>query len=155
MLVLPRDGAGNPSTVHWAQHPDLLNTTSLLYQAQCGDYRSETNPMGYISGPRMVANNARHEGGALQSHWSCYSEAQQRPDLNPGVVGENLIGPPSERYQDFFNRATASVTKAIGDISMVTKPEPPNSAWRCDATGCEFQGKRNVHDPGGTYAPCS
>jgi hypothetical protein len=41
--------------------PDLQNTSSAFYQAQCGNYNAQTAPNLFISGANLLADATRHE----------------------------------------------------------------------------------------------
>jgi len=72
--------------------PDLQNTSSAFYKAQCGNYNATTHPNGFISGSNLLTNTNRHESGTIQSHYENYVTAQNNPSNNLGTVAEKMTG---------------------------------------------------------------
>jgi hypothetical protein len=65
-------------------NPDLENTSSTFYLKQCGNYNSQTNPSGCISGSNLLAQTRRHEyNSTTQSHYAFYSNSISGTN-NPG-----------------------------------------------------------------------
>jgi len=127
------DGNG-PTAYYWTMSPDLQNTASTFYQAQCGNY-SQTNPNGFISGANLNANTVRHESGTIQSHYGNYVAAQNIPTNNLGTVAESIVGLTDPTT--LANNATSTLNGKQNTITTATQVEP------CDVThnaSCVFQG---------------
>ncbi|HEV2987440.1 MAG TPA: hypothetical protein VG759_03290, partial [Candidatus Angelobacter sp.] len=84
------DGSGATS-YYYTVAPDLQNTGSTFYMAQCGNYNAQTNPNGFISGANLLANTTRHESGAVQSHYQNYVVAQNINGNNVGSSAESFV----------------------------------------------------------------
>lgn len=134
--------------------PDLENTSSEFYQAQCGNYDSQTST-GFISGAQLLANTINHEAGTEKnSHYKNYVEAQDNPDNNLGVVAEKEVGPPSKDLSAFIDDLRDLLNSKIGVIRAATAVEPCGvSDVRLDED-CVFRGCINFRDARGNYYPC-
>lgn len=124
---------------YWVISPDLENTTSSFYQAQCGNYNPATNT-GFISGANLATNTIRHESDpAVQSHYAEYKTAQNAPSNNLGSVAEVQVAPPSgasafvQNTKDILNARWTAILTA-------TQMEPCGVNY--DAN-CIFQGGTN------------
>jgi hypothetical protein len=125
----------NGSTAYyWTISPDLQNTTSTFYQAQCGNY-SQTNLNGFISGLNLNTNTVRHESGTVESHYGNYVVAQGIPTNNVGTVAESIVGLTDPTT--LANNASSTLSGKQDTITTATQGEP------CDVThnaSCVFQG---------------
>ena len=147
--VSTADPSNIPTTFKWLRVPDLDNTTSVFYLAQCGNYDKNTNPNGIISGPNLDAQTTRHEAGTAASHWSEYKTAQDDPSNNIGSSAEPIIGAPGatdsafqQQVQNILNPKVSSITNAASSEAI---PDPVH-----DAAG-NFLGYVNYQP----YAPCN
>jgi hypothetical protein len=108
-------------------NPDLENTGSTFYQAQCGNYNATTNPNGFISGSNLLAQTNRHEwNSSTESHHAFYSNGLT--SNNPGDYVESRVAPPGTDIATFDtatrNGINADYT-AIGSAFSV-EPYPVN-----------------------------
>lgn len=69
--------ATNQATFRYQVSPDLENTGSLFYEAQCGNY-SPQNPNGFISGAQLLTNLREHEFGETLGHYQQYVSFSRR-----------------------------------------------------------------------------
>ena len=132
--VSPSDSKGS-TAYYWTISPDLQNTASTFYQAQCGNYNAQTNPNGFISGANLNSNTIRHESGSAQSHYQNYAIAQNLPANNLGTVGEAIVGLTDPNT--LASNATATLNGKQSTITTATQVEP------CDVehdASCVFQG---------------
>jgi len=114
--------ATNTTSYQWEIVPDLTNTTSQFYQAQCGDYKAQSNPNGFISGANLAAQTQRHEIGSIQGHWGEYNNAQNNLGNNVGLVYEGLIAVPGASIG--FVVSQSSISTDQSNISTAEKVEP-------------------------------
>ena len=90
--------------------PDLQDTSSAFYKAQCGNYNAQTKPNGFISGANLLTNTTRHESGTVQSHYENYVVDQNNSANNLGTVAESVTGLESaQALANKQNRSMASV----------------------------------------------
>jgi hypothetical protein len=115
--------------------PDLQNASSTFYKAQCGNYNSQTNPNGFISGANLLTDTTRHESGAVQSHYQNYVVAQSSSTNNLGTVAESMTG--LESGQVLANSVTGALNQNVQTITSATQVEP--CGVQEDAS-CNFQG---------------
>ena len=121
--------------------PDLQNTSSAFYQAQCGNYNAQTNPNGFISGANLLADATRHESGTVQSHYENYVVTQNSSTNNLGAVAEGMTG--LENFSALANSVTATLSQNVQTIFSATNVEPcgtPNVAYNAS---CVLQGYVN------------
>lgn len=118
--------------------PDLQNTSSAFYQAQCGNYNATSNPNGFISGPNLLTDTTRHESGVVQSHYENYVVAQNNPSSNLGAVAEGMTG--LESAQTLANNVSSTLNQNLQTILSASQVEP--CSVQQDAT-CNFQGYIN------------
>jgi len=127
--------SNGPTAYYWTISPDLQNTTSAFYQAQCGNFNAQTNPNGFISGANLNSNTIRHESGSGQSHYQNYVIAQNLSTNNLGTVGEAIVGFTDPNT--LASSATVTLNSKQSTITTATQVEP------CDVTrnaSCVFQG---------------
>ena len=135
----------------WVESPDLVNTSSAFYKAQCGNYNATSNPSGYISGPLLAANTINHESGVKGSHYAEWLAALADPRQNPGGNLEQLALAGSDtQYQKFVADETAP---NINTINSSTMTEPCMYGVSDDAS-CTFGGFVNFANGSGQYATC-
>ena len=127
--------------------PDLENTASDFYRAQCGNYNAQTNPNGFISGATLLANTTRHESGSVESHYNNYVVAQDNSANNIGVVAEAKIDGPSISLNTFITNVSTTLEGKRQAILAATQVEP--CSVQKDAN-CVFQGNINF----APYTPC-
>jgi hypothetical protein len=128
--------------------PDLEDSGSTFFLAQCGNYNAQTNPNGFISGANLLADTTRHEAGTVQSHFNNYVQAQNNAANNLGVVGETRTGKPSDTESTFKDAVTSALNDAIARILTATQVEP--CSVQQDAN-CVPQGFINFPP----YQPCN
>jgi hypothetical protein len=123
--------------------PDLENTNSDFYKAQCGNYNAQTNPNGFISGANLLANAKRHEAGTTQSHYNNYVVAQNDSGNNLGTTAEAKIDGPSVTLDSFVKNVTTLLNNKKAAIDSAFAVEPCGASdVRLDAN-CTFQGNIN------------
>jgi len=143
--------AGIPTTYKYVISPDLENTGSAFYAAQCGNYDPQTNPSGFISGANLLTDTIRHAAGSVASHYASYVSAQNDPQNNVGTVAESFVR---------FNSGTfsADIDSALNDatqrILSAHATEPCGDCHVMYNASCVFQGWVNYKDAQGNYAPC-
>jgi len=133
--------------------PDLKNTNSEFYKAQCGNYNSQTNT-GFTSGANLLANAIRHEAGSTQSHYNNYVMAQNDPSNNLGVVAEKETGSPLKGLQQFTNDVRDILNARVSAIKAATDVEPCGTSVINYDANCMFQGHVNYADAQGRYQSC-
>lgn len=127
--------------------PDLENTTSAFYRAQCGDH--PTNPDGYISGVNLLTQTNRHEwNSSTQSHYAFYSDTLNKN--NPGDLVESQVAPPGANVQNFTNTTVNAVQSDITAVYNHFQVQP--FAVNQSETG-GYLGKIN-YEVNGRYATC-
>lgn len=126
--------------------PDLTNTSSTFYQAQCGNYNAQTNPNGYISGANLLTNAIRHESGTVQSHYENYVVAQNQTTNNLGTVAEGTVG--LESASGLASSLTSTLNGNVQTILSATQVEPCSVQQNAS---CTFQGAINFSP----YASCN
>jgi hypothetical protein len=91
-----------PLLYQYEINPDLQNTSSAFYKAQCGNYSATTNPSGFISGSNLLAQTNRHEwSSATESHYAFYSKGLN--SNNPGDYVEARVAIPGMTAATFDN----------------------------------------------------
>ncbi len=118
--------------------PDLQDTSSAFYNAQCGNYNPQTNSNGFISGASLLTDTTRYESGTVQSHYENYVVAQNNPADNLGTVAESMTG--LESRQTLANSATTALNQNVQTIMSATQVEP--CGVQNDAS-CNVQGYIN------------
>jgi hypothetical protein len=126
---------------------DIDNPGSQFYQAQCGNYNAQTNPNGYISGSTLDADDQRHEGGTVNSHYAEYSTAYQNSANNPGSVMESFVEYQPSNFDTDVKNKLGQLQDAIVNAST---PEPCNNPYAGYSASCSFDGYMNF----APYASC-
>lgn len=151
-----------PTAGYYIISPDLENTNSAFYQAQCGDYDPLT-VTGFISGAQLLANTISHEIGNINSHYKNYVVEQNDPNSNIGIVAERQIGAPTKDFTAFKGEVANILAGKALIIDSATGVEPcGGSVNHSSDQNCIFQGNGNFlrdaqgnYDPiNGTYTPC-
>jgi hypothetical protein len=107
-------------------NPDLENTGSTFYQAQCGNYNATTNPNGFISGADLLTQTRRHEyNSSTQSHYAFYSVAVSSAADNPGDYIEQQIAVPGADLNTFNTNVQSGITSRFNDVSSAVSHEDP------------------------------
>ena len=127
---------------------DLLNITSVFYQAQCGNYDASTNPGGFISGADLQANTIRHEAGTTNSHYAQYVTAQDTQGNNVGSTAESRVGAPKD--SQFPSEVTTSLNAAQGSILNAMEVQPCSANYGIVGGACVYEGGVNY----APYASC-
>ena len=138
----------------WTISPDVNNTSSEFYQAQCGNYNVTTYPDGYISGAKLRSNTIYHESASSPvSHYNNYVVAQNNPANNLGIVGEKVVNNQGmDKHLQLLNTA---LMNAKNIIIATTKTEPCGGFTNNDsANGCVYNGGIN-YKINGAYASCA
>lgn len=139
----------HPSTaVYFLIHPDLENTASDFFKAQCGNYDPVTNT-GFISGPQLLANTRNHEMGSVRGHYKQYVDTQNKPENNIGVGMEAMVGGPSTPLADFRQSIIAETNRRRNTIEQAFAVEDCNGQVNRDEQ-CTYHGHINF----APYAPC-
>jgi hypothetical protein len=120
--------------------PDLQNTSSTFYQAQCGNYNPQTKPNGFICEANLLADTTRHEAGTIQSHYENYVVAQNNPVNNLGSTAESMTG--LESAQTLANSVASTSNQNEQSILSATQVQP--CSVQQDAN-CSFQGYINFY----------
>ncbi|MCI0389379.1 MAG: hypothetical protein MOB07_11545 [Acidobacteria bacterium] len=139
------NSSGSTATTYsYVINPDLKNTGSAFYQAQCGNYHAQNNPNGFISGATLLSNTTHHEAGATQnSHYFNYKTAQDNSSNNLGVAAEMQVAPPGTAPNTFINNVTTILTNKRSTVLTAAQVEPCGvSDVRLDAS-CTFRGNIN------------
>jgi hypothetical protein len=132
----------------YAAVPDILDPNSAFSLAQYGNYDRTTNPSGFISQANLKENIIRHESGPINSHYAQYVSAQNDPGNNPGTLGEQIVGAPSNTT--FSTTVKNSLDAKVSTIGALTEsPEPCDGTYDGSAQACIFQGRINFYP----YAP--
>jgi stage V sporulation protein SpoVS len=126
---------GSTTSYFYVISPDLQNPSSTFYQSQCGNYNSQTNPNGFISGANLLTDTTRHESGTVQSHYENYVVAQSSPANNLGAAAEAMTG--KESGQALANSATTALNQNVEAITSATQVEPCGVQYNAS---CTFQG---------------
>jgi hypothetical protein len=138
-------GATPPDTTFaWTITPQLEQTESDLYRAQCGRD-------GYISGAQLRANTVAHESGTTNSHYSRYVAAQNKAENNVKAGLEAFVKPPSESTTDFETRVGNEISARTSRIIAATKEEPCGGSDVSKDESCTVKGVINLPP----YRPCS
>ena len=123
-----------PSNFSWTNldyryeiNPDLQNTGSTFYQAQCGNYNPTTNPGGFISGSNLLTQTLRHEyNSSAESHYAFYSNAISSSADNPGDFLEQQIALPGANLSTFSTNVQSGITSRLNAIgTAATQEDPP------------------------------
>jgi hypothetical protein len=121
--------------------PDLQNSSSAFYKAQCGNYNAQTNPNGYISGTNLLADATRHESGTVKSHYENYLVAQNNSANNLGAAAEGLTGLTD--FSTLADSATPILNHDAQTITTATQAEPCGTSNVSYDSSCVFQGYIN------------
>lgn len=153
--VTPNQGNAS-SRFGWTISPDVNNTGSTFYQAQCGNYNASTNPNGFISGAKLKSNTIYHESAnSANAHYYQYLVAQDNPNNNMGLVGEAVIGNPGTSQYTHENLVNNAIMSASNTIYVATTIEPCGGITNNDgANGCIYGGGINYKDAQGVYSSC-
>ena len=143
--ISSKDASNNYTAYFYVISPDLENTSSAFYKAQCGNY-SSTAQTGFISGSNLLTDAIRHESGTVQSHYQQYVVAQDNSANNLGTVAEATTG--LEAAQTLANGLTTTLTGDRNTILSATQVQPCGVQY--DAS-CNFQGCINFSP----YHSCS
>jgi len=104
-------------------NPDLANTSSTFYTAQCGNYNASSNPNGFISGANLLTQTDRHEwNSSTQSHYAFYSNG-----LNSNNLGDYLearVAPPGADISAFDAQTANGITSDLTAIKNAAAVEP-------------------------------
>jgi hypothetical protein len=104
-------------------NPDLENTNSTFYKAQCGNYNATTNPNGFISGSNLLTQTNRHEwNSSTESHYAFYSNGLS--SNNPGDYFESRVGPPGTNTSNFNTDTTNGINADLTAIFNAASVEP-------------------------------
>lgn len=134
-------------------NPDLENTQSTFYLAQCGDFPQ--NPGGFISGADLRTQNARHEyAGAQQSHYAFFISTFPPHDLE--VFFEQQVmtvgNDPTAFAADVSSKLKDRITAIIADTNAKGEPAAVNNTEAGQPLG-NINYTAPAH-PGG-YVPCA
>jgi hypothetical protein len=143
--ISSKDASNNYTAYFYVISPDLENTSSAFYKAQCGNY-SSTAQTGFISGSNLLTDTIRHESGTVQSHYQQYVVAQDNSANNLGTAAEATTG--LEAAQALANGLTTTLTGDRNTILSATQVQPCGVQY--DAS-CNFQGCINFSP----YHSCS
>ena len=139
----------HPSTaVYYVIHPDLENSNSAFFQAQCGNYNPATNS-GFISGSQLLSNTRGHEVGSIRGHYKQYVDTQNKPENNIGVGMEAIVGSPSTSLTDFRQSIVAEASRRRNIIETAFAVEDCNGQVNKDEQ-CVYRGDINYQP----YAAC-
>ena len=116
--------ASNTTTYQWEIVPDLANTSSQFYQAQCGQN-------GFILNSNLAVQTQRHEAGLarsnyVQSHWIEYKSAQDNLSNNIGNVYEGLVAAPGVSIANVVNASAISTKQSSISSAEQAEPYPIN-----------------------------
>ncbi len=142
---IPSSSGSSTTGYFYVISPDLKNTSSAFYLAQCGNYNS-TAQTGFISGTNLLTDTNRHEAGTVQSHYENYAVAQNNSANNLGTVAEGKTG--LESAQALANSVTTVLNQNVQTILSATQVQP--CSVQQDAS-CNFQGCINFSP----YYSCS
>lgn len=108
---------------HYEINPDLENTASTFYIAQCGNYNASTKPGGFIAGSALLAQTNRHEwNSSSQSHYAFYSSALNSHNL--GDYLEARVAPPGTNLSNFDAATADGLNSDNSAIASSTQVEP-------------------------------
>lgn len=128
--------------------PQLANTASAFYTAQCGNYNPSTNT-GYISGSFLLSNTQMHESGT-PGHYGQYVQAQNDPANNLGTVAEAVTAKPGQGINQALNEALSAAqsrtVSAMGSEALLCGGDLRKNA----SSSCAFMGYINY----APYAQC-
>ena len=128
----------------WTTTPQIDNSTSDLYRAQCGRD-------GWIGGAQLRSNTISHERGLLNSHYSRYVAAQNSPANNVGAGLEAMVAPPGETSPAFGTRVQTEFDQRSARIVAAAQQEPCGASDVTKDENCTPHGAVN-YSP---YTPCS
>jgi hypothetical protein len=128
----------------WVISNDVDNSTSAFYQAQCGNWNGTS---GYISGPTLDADDQRHEGGSVNSHYAEYVSAVQSNNIGTLIESFVEFTNPSNFNTDLSGR----VSNMASTIAADAAPEPCGTQNVNYNAACVFDGNINF---GPNYASC-
>jgi len=115
-------------------NPDLENTGSTFYQAQCGNSNATTNPAGFISGSNLLSQTNRHEwNSSTESHYAFYSNSLNSSSNNPGDFLEQQIAAPVSNLNNFATNSNSGITSRLSTVTSASQVEP--SPVNSDAAG--------------------
>lgn len=124
----------------WVISNDIDNPQSTFYKAQCGNYNFLSNS-GFISGANLDADDQRHEGGLINSHYAEYSFAYSSSAYNPGSVMQSFVEHVDGNQ---LNVDIANEEHDIGSaIIEAAHPEPCNEKYVGYDSACTYQGPMN------------
>jgi hypothetical protein len=136
---------------HWTYTPDLMNTASAFYVAQCGNYNATANT-GFISGIQLAANTVNHESGTTNGHYGEWVAAYQAPVTNTSTVLEGFALSATQAV--FLSYVNQEMSPVLSTISSEVSTEPCNGYVTNDKN-CKYDGPVNYMNSGGTYASCN
>jgi hypothetical protein len=140
---ISHSSAGKPTAYSYVISPDLENSGSQFYQAQCDNYDEQTG-LGFISGATLLANTIQHESGSSGgSHYAQYTAAQNNPNNNLGTVAEQQTADPSVDLGTFINNTHGVLDSKRSAIQSTTDVEPCGGCGTNCNGGCVFQGAIN------------
>ena len=137
---------------HWTYTPDLVNTSSAFYKAQCGNFNASANT-GYISGAQLKSNAIGHESGLVNGHYGEWNAAYQQAVTNPGteLEGYAQLSGSSANFNSYVGNEMQAVT---GTIHSEVTTEPCSGLVTNDPTqSCKNDGPVNYANAG-VYASC-
>jgi len=122
-----------PSNFPWTNfdyryeiNPDLENTGSTFYTAQCGNYNATTNPSGFISGSYLLTETRRHEyNSSTESHYAFYSSAMNSSADNVGDYLEQQIAIPGASLSTFNSNVQSGITSRLNSVGTAASQEDP------------------------------
>ncbi len=139
----------HPATaVYTLIHPDLENSASDFFKAQCGNYNAATNT-GFISGSQLLSNTRGHEMGTIRGHYKQYVDAQNNPQNNIGVGMEAVVGGPSTPLNNFRQAVIDETRRRRNTIEAAFAVEDCNGQVNRDEQ-CVYHGPINF----APYAAC-
>jgi hypothetical protein len=122
--------------------PDLEDTSSQFYTAQCGNYNALTDT-GYISGATLLSNTQQHEYGTALGHYQQYLSAFTDPANNMPALAEAKIAGAATDEATFGATVKVDEDAALTRITSAMEAETAcNTDVRMD-TGCVFRGYIN------------
>jgi hypothetical protein len=117
--------ATNTTVYQWEIVPDLTNTSSAFYKAQCGNWNAQTQT-GFISGANLAAQTQRHEIGSVQGHWGEYDNAQNQAAYNVGLVYEAVVARPGVSISTALGNSPISSDQSYIHSQFNVDPYPIN-----------------------------
>ena len=133
-----------PTSFNWIAADDVLNSSSVFYLHQCGNYNAATNT-GFIGGADLSTNTVRHESALVQGHYGNYVTAQSTTQYNVGLAYESSV--TYGNLSSLEASASSSVSQRQNAIQTATGVEP--YSVNQSATGV-FLGPLNFSP----YVPC-